>query len=86
MVLILSVIYNRLLKTSIVKLNRIFFREDIFHKEDGLFLIEYLCKSNGKVAHNSQSLYKYLQNPNSAMHVIKKGYIQDYLQMLLHIG
>ena len=67
-------ICNRLLKTGIVKRNRIFFREDIFYKEDGLFLIEYLCKSNGKVAHNSQSLYKYLQNPNSAMHVIKKSY------------
>lgn len=64
---------TRLFRTCIIKQNHIFFREDIFYKEDGLFFIEYLCKSNGKVAHNDTALYKYLQNPNSAMGIAKRG-------------
>lgn len=58
---------NRLFKMSVIKKNNIRFREDIYYKEDGVFLVDYLCKSNGLVSYSNQIIYYYRQNQNSAL-------------------
>lgn len=67
-------LWNRMYKIKIIKKNDIRFREDIFYKEDGLFVIQYLCASNGLVGCNDNIIYYYRQNPNSAMSTIKRGW------------
>lgn len=60
-------LWNRLFKMSVIKNNNIRFREDIYYKEDGVFLVDYLCKSNGLVSYSNQIIYYYRQNQNSAL-------------------
>lgn len=60
-------LWNRLFKMSVIKKNNIRFREDIYYKEDGVFLVDYLCKSNGLVSYSNQIIYYYRQNQNSAL-------------------
>ncbi len=65
---------NRIFKTSIIKNNNIRFREDIFYKEDGLFLIDYLCSSNGLVGYVNRIVYLYRYNSNSALGSLTKSF------------
>ena len=58
---------NRLFKMSVIKQHHLKFREDIFFKEDGLFLIDYLCASNGFVGYADKIIYYYRQNLDSAL-------------------
>ena len=61
-------IWNRLFKNDIIKNNHIKFREDIYIKEDGLFLVQYLCHCNGCVVYNTLPVYQYVIHSSSAMH------------------
>ena len=38
-------LWNRLFRHSIIKENNIYFHENIYFKEDGLFIVEFICKS-----------------------------------------
>ena len=67
-------LWNRLFKMSIIKKNNIRFREDIYYKEDGVFLVDYLCKSNGLVSYSNQIIYYYSQNQNSARGSLHKKF------------
>lgn len=60
-------IWNRMFKMSVIRDNNIQFREDIYYKEDGLFLIQYLCASNGMVGCADKVLYYYYRNTTGAM-------------------
>ncbi len=60
-------LWNRLFRTSIVKDNHLRFREDIYIKEDGLFLVQYLCRCKGKHYFSSLPVYKYRINDGSVM-------------------
>ena len=57
----------RLFRMSVIRQHHLRFREDIYYKEDGLFLTEYLCASNGRVGYTNHIIYYYRQNPESAM-------------------
>ena len=61
-------IWNRLFKRSIIQDNNIRFKEHIHIKEDGLFVVEYLCKCEKKVFYTTKPVYKYIQRSSSAMH------------------
>ena len=65
---------NRLFKKSIINYNQLKFREDIFFKEDGLFLIDYLCASNGLVGYANKVIYYYRQNHDSALGSLNKKF------------
>ena len=65
---------NRLFKMSVIKVHHIKFREDIFYKEDGLFLIDYLCASNGLVGYANKVIYYYRQNNDSALGSLNKKF------------
>lgn len=60
-------IWNRLFRRSIIEKYHIRFREDIYIKEDGLFLIQYLCKCNNGTYYNTRPIYKYREHGSSAM-------------------
>ena len=65
---------NRLFKMSVIKHHQLKFREDIFFKEDGLFLIDYLCASNGFVGYANKIIYYYRQNLDSALGSLNKKF------------
>lgn len=58
---------NRMFKKSIILKNNLHFKEDIYYKEDGLFLVQYLCVSNGRVGCVDKVLYYYYRNATGAM-------------------
>lgn len=60
-------IWNRMFRTSVIRNHNIRFDEDIFYKEDGLFLVRYLCRSNGMVGVTDKVVYRYRRTPNGAM-------------------
>lgn len=60
-------LWNRMFRRSVLQQNRIGFREDIFYKEDGLFVVQYLCSSNGLVGCVDKVLYYYNRNTTGAM-------------------
>lgn len=60
-------IWNRLFRRSIIEKYHIRFREGIYIKEDGLFLIQYLCKCNNGTYYNTRPIYKYREHSSSAM-------------------
>ena len=60
-------LWNRMFKQDIIKQHNLRFREDIFYKEDGLFVVQYLCVSNGYVGCVDKVLYFYFRNTTGAM-------------------
>ena len=60
-------IWNRLFKRNIIQEHNLRFREDLYIKEDGLFLVQYLCKCKGILVYNTKPVYKYIQHSSSAM-------------------
>lgn len=75
-------LWNRLLKADIIHKYNLQFREDIYVKEDGLFLVQYFCCSNGKHAYFSAPVYKYRQNMSGAMKTYNKHYNKKSLSNL----
>lgn len=65
-------LWNRLLKNSIIHDNQLRFREDLPIKEDGLFLVQYLCRCQGKHKLSSIPVYKYRINLTSVMNTYGK--------------
>jgi len=76
-------VWNRMYKKSIIQQQNVRFREDIHIKEDGLFVIEYLCASNGFVGCSDKILYFYRCNPNGAMGSLQRGFNTKLLSDLL---
>ena len=60
-------IWNRMFKMSVIRNKNLRFQEDIFYKEDGMFLVQYLCASNGMVGCVDKVLYYYYRNTTGAM-------------------
>ena len=66
-------IWNRLFRKSIIEKHHLRFREDIFIKEDGLFLVQYLCCCCHGTFYTTKPIYKYIEHSSSAMnHKLKK--------------
>ena len=60
-------LWNRMFKREIIQRNDLCFNEDIYYKEDGLFVVQYLCASNGQVGCVDKVLYCYNRNSSGAM-------------------
>lgn len=66
-------LWNRMFKASVIRDLGLRFREDIYYKEDGLFVVQFLCASNGRVGCANQLIYHYRVNREGAMsHVWKE--------------
>lgn len=57
---------NRMFRTDVIHKHHIRLREDIYYKEDGLFLVEYLCKSQKDIVYVEEIVYVYCKNEESA--------------------
>lgn len=60
-------LFNRLYRLSIINEYKLRFRSDIFYKEDGLFVVQYLCRCKNKVVCVPNIVYLYRQVNTSAM-------------------
>lgn len=67
-------VWNRMFKASIVRKRQIRFHEDIYYKEDGLFVVQYLCRSNGRVGVTDSVVYDYRRTPNGAIGSVRSSF------------
>ena len=59
--------WMRLFRNDLVKRLNIRFDSDIAIKEDSLFVMQYVCRSNGITQYTTRPVYRYYQRPGSAM-------------------
>lgn len=76
-------LWNRMFKISVIRKHNLRFREDIYYKEDGLFVVQYLCASNGQVGCVDQVVYRYRTNPMSAMGQVDNHYNPKHITNLI---
>lgn len=67
-------LWNRLFRTKYIDDYHLRFREDIYFKEDGLFLIQFLTMCKLKVGYTGSFVYKYRINSTSATAALRKGF------------
>lgn len=59
-------LWNRMFRMDVIHKYHIRFREDIYYKEDGLFLVEFLCKSQKDIVYVEEIVYIYRKSEESA--------------------
>lgn len=69
----------RLLRRSLIERYALRFDTEIFIKEDTLFMMQYVCKSNGITQFTTKPVYRYCQRPDSAMGMVKQGVNSKYV-------
>lgn len=75
-------LWNRMFKGCIIRNRQIRFQEDIYYKEDGLFVIQYLCQSNGLVGVTDSLIYNYRRTPNGAIGCVMFAFDEKLLTNL----
>ena len=65
---------NRIYRMSIINKFKLRFHSGIYYKEDGLFLLQYLCRCKQKAVCVSDIVYLYRLTSSSAMGSLKTGY------------
>lgn len=66
--------WQRLFRRSLVDRFNLRFDTSIAIKEDTLFVMQYVRRSNGRTQFATQPIYRYYQRPNSAMEQTKHGF------------
>ena len=69
----------RMFRNSIIKCERISFDTGLRIKEDTLFTIQYLCRSNGVTRFVNKPVYKYFMRNGSAMGGWREGFDRTYV-------
>ena len=69
----------RLYRNSIIQKYRIRFDTDIIVKEDTLFIVQYICKSNGITIFTTTPVYNYIIHDSSAMSSLDSRYNPAYV-------
>ena len=67
-------LFNRIYRLSIIKEFGVRFITDIHYKEDGLFVVQYLCRCDNRVVCIPDIVYLYRQVPSSAMGSLATAY------------
>lgn len=75
-------LWNRLLKSEIIKHNKLSFREDIYYKEDGLFLVDYITCCKNPCRFINSEVYNYSLHISGAMMSAERIYNKKYLTNL----
>jgi glycosyltransferase involved in cell wall biosynthesis len=65
-------------RSSIIQSHHLRFDYTIKIKEDTLFLVQYVCASNGRTCFNTAPVYKYKVRDESAMSSLAKRYCSEY--------
>ncbi len=69
----------RLLRRSVIIKNNLVFDPSISIKEDTLFLMQYICKSNGITRQTTVPVYKYCRRSDSAMGEVESRFHPKYV-------
>lgn len=72
-------IWNRLFRLDAIKESGIRFNEKIYYKEDGLFIIQFLCDRKTSVGYITDNVYNYYERPNGAMLSVDSIFSRKYL-------
>lgn len=72
----------RLLRNNIIQTLNLRFDTEISNKEDTLFLVQYICRSNGMTRFTTTPVYRYNQRNDSAMGAWKRGFDYNYIDSL----
>ena len=64
----------RLLRRSVIQKYNLIFDTSIAIKEDTLFLMQFICRSNGITRQTTTPVYKYNRRPDSAMGKTGRGF------------
>lgn len=64
-------LWNKLYFTKIIVENGLRFNEDISFNEDGLFVLQYVCRLEGKIFYTTKPVYNYIERSSSAMGSIR---------------
>lgn len=72
-------IWNRPMKHSVIRENKLQFNESIHFKEDGLFAVQYMLCCSRKCLYSSHIVYNYYQHENSSMHIYNSAVSDKYL-------
>ena len=67
-------LFNRIYRLSIIQKYGLRFHTDIFYKEDGLFITQYLCRCGNNVVTIPDIVYYYRQTSSSAMGILGTTY------------
>ena len=73
-----SYIWDRFFRGSVIKNNKLRFNEQIYIKEDGLFIVEFLCASKRNAYQTSDVVYYYVQNESSVMNNLTESFNPKY--------
>ena len=73
---------NRLFSNEIIQRHNLRFNENIYYKEDGLFIVQYLCQMKKKACYTTESVYNYVIHPGSAMTNALSGVSAKFLTNL----
>ena len=65
-------LWNKIFRSSVIKNANLAFRQDIFFKEDGLFVIEYVCNMAQKVVYIQDLIYVYYRRATGMMRTYKR--------------
>lgn len=75
-------LWNRLFKKEIIDSHSIRFNESIHYKEDGLFIIQYMCRMSSSVLYVSRPVYNYVIHEGSAMGQASKCITPEFMTNL----
>lgn len=67
-------LYNRIYRRAIIEKNHIRFNSKIHYKEDGLFVVQYICSCQHGFVYIPEIVYCYRQNDQSAMLSLNKTF------------
>ena len=67
-------LYNRIYRRTIIEKNNIRFNTRIHYKEDGLFVVQYICSCRQGFIYIPEIVYYYRQNNQGAMLSLKKTF------------
>lgn len=75
-------LWNRIFRLSVIRKYNLSFDINIFYKEDGLFIVQYILNSGKMVQNISDYVYEYFERSDGAMGTIRKKFTPKYLTNL----
>ena len=81
----LPYLWIRLMRREIIEENHIRFDTGLCNKEDTLFLVQYICRSNGLTRFTTTPVYRYNVRIDSAMGGWRSGFDYKYIDSLYGI-
>ncbi len=81
----LPYLWIRLMRRKIIEENHIRFDTGLCNKEDTLFLVQYICRSNGMTRFTTTPVYRYNVRIDSAMGGWRRGFDYKYIDSLYGI-